>query len=41
MRGLWVVSGKSKYAIDLTGEEVPLDRYLDQVPELARLLDGL
>ncbi len=41
LAGIVVVSGKSKYAIDLTGEEVPLDRYLDQVPELARLLDGL
>ena len=36
-----VVSGKNRYAIDLTGEEVPMDRYLEQVPDLARLLDKL
>ena len=36
--GIVVVSGKNSYAIDLTGEEVPMDRYLEQVPELARLL---
>ena len=41
LAGMVVVSGKSRYAIDLTGEEVPLDRYLEQVPELARFLDGL
>jgi hypothetical protein len=36
-----VVSGRNRYAIDLTGEKVPMDRYLKQVPELARLLDKL
>ena len=39
--GIVVVSGKNRYAIDLTGEEVPMDCYLKQVPELARLLDSL
>ena len=39
--GILVVSGKNRYAVDLTGEEVPMDRYLKQVPELARLLDRL
>ena len=39
--GIVVVSGKNRYAIDLTGEEVPMDHYLKQVPELARLLDRL
>ena len=41
LAGIVVVSGKNRYAIDLTGEEVPMDRYLKQVPELARLLDRL
>ena len=39
--GIVVVSGENRYAIDPTGEEVPMDRYLKQVPELARLLDRL
>ena len=39
--GIVVVSGKNRYAIDLTGEEVPMDRYLKQVLELAWLLDSL
>ena len=37
LAGIVVVSGKNRYAIELTGEEVPMDRYLYQVPELARL----
>ena len=41
LAGIVVVSGKDRYTIDLTGEEVPVDRYLRQVPELARLLDTL
>ena len=41
LAGIVVVSGKNRYAIDLTGEEVPVNRYLKQVPELARLLDRL
>ena len=41
LAGIAVVSGKDQYAIDLTGEEVPMDHYLEQVPELARLLDRL
>ena len=41
LAGIVIVSGKSRYAIDLTGEEVPMDHYLKQVPELARLLDRL
>ena len=32
--GIVVVSGKNRYAIDLTGEEVPIDRYLKHVAEL-------
>ena len=39
--GVVVVSGNNTYAIDLTGDEVPMNRYLKQVPELARLLDRL
>ena len=39
--GIVVVSGKNRYAIDLTGEQVPMDRHLKQIPELARLLDRL
>ena len=41
LAGIVVVSGKNRYAIDLTGEEVPMDHYFKQVPELARLLDRL
>ena len=37
--GIVVLSGKNRYAIELTGEEIPMDRYLEQVPELERLLD--
>ena len=39
LAGIVVVSGENMYAIDLTGEEVPMDRYLKQVPELARIVD--
>ena len=38
--GIVVVSGNNRYAIDLAGEEVPMDQYLKQVPELARLWTG-
>ena len=41
LAGIVVASGRDRHAIDLTGEEVPIDRYLKQVPELARLLDRL
>ena len=41
LAGIVVVSGKKRYTIGLTGEEVPMDRYLKQVPELALLLDRL
>ena len=41
LAGIVVVSGKNRYAIDLTGEEVSMDRYLKQVPGLARLLGRL
>lgn len=41
LAGIVVLSGKNRYAIDLTGEEVSINRYLKQVPELARLLDRL
>ena len=41
LAGIVINSGKNSYAVDLTGEEVPMDRYLDQVPELAQLLDRL
>ncbi len=41
LAGIVVVSGRNRYAIDLTGQEVPMDRYLKQVPELVRLLDRL
>ena len=39
--GLVVLSGENRYALDLAGEEVPADRHLKEVPELARLLDRL
>ena len=41
LAGIVVVSGKNRYAVDLTGKEVPMDHYLKQVPELAQLLDRL
>ena len=41
LAGIVVVSGRNRYAIDLTGQEVPMDRNLKQVPELVRLLDRL
>jgi hypothetical protein len=30
LAGIVVVSGKNRYAIDLNGEEVPMDRHLKQ-----------
>ena len=41
LTGIVVVSGKARYAIDLTGEEASMDRYLNQVPELGQMLDRL
>ena len=41
LAGIVVISGKNRYAMDLTGEEVPMNRYIKQVPELERLLDRL
>ncbi len=41
LAGVVVVSGKNRYAIDLTGEEVPMNQHLKQVSELARLVDRL
>ena len=41
LEGIVVVTGKNRNAIDLTGDEVPVDRFLKQVPELARLLERL
>ncbi len=41
LSGLVVLSGGNRYAIDLTGEQVPIDGHLKEVPELARLLDRL
>lgn len=39
--GIVVSVGKNRYALDLTGEQVPMEEYLSQVPELAPLLDRL
>ena len=41
LAGIVVVPGKNGHAIDLTGEEAPIERYLKQVPELALLIDRL
>jgi len=39
--GVVVLSTEGQYAISVSGEEVPLERFAEQVPELARLLaDG-
>ena len=36
--GVAVVSGGDRYAVDLTGARMPIDRYLEQVPGLAEAL---
>ena len=39
--GIVIVSPKWKHAINVAGEEVPIDRYTEQVPELKELLQGM
>jgi len=39
--GIVVVSPKWKRAINVAGEEVPIDQYMEQVPELKELLQGM
>ncbi len=38
--GIVVVSPKGQYAIDVAGEEVPLERYAEEVPEVKELLQS-
>jgi hypothetical protein len=39
--GIVIISPKWKSAINIAGEEVPIDRYTEQVPELKELLQGM
>ncbi len=39
--GIVVVSKEDKYVVNLTGERMPNDQYLQQVPGLAKVLEGL
>jgi hypothetical protein len=39
--GIVIISSKWKHAINLAGEEIPLDQYIEQVPELKELLQGI
>ena len=39
--GVVVISPKRKYAIDMDGEEVALEQYLEQVPEVKERLQGM
>jgi len=39
--GIVVVSPKRKYAMNAAGEEVPLEHYTEQVPEVKELLNGM
>jgi len=38
--GIVVVSPKGKRAINVAGEEVPLDQYIEQIPEVKELLQN-
>ncbi len=38
--GIVVVSPKGQYAIDIAGEEVPLEQYAEEVPEVKELLQS-
>ncbi len=38
--GIVIISPKWKHAINVAGEEVPIDQYLEQVPEVKELLLG-
>ena len=37
--GLVVISPKGRYAINIAGEEVPLEQYAEDVPEVRELLE--
>ena len=39
--GIVVVSPKRKYAINMDGEEVPVEQYAEQVPEVKELLKSM
>ena len=39
--GIVVVSPKRKYAIDVDGEEVPVELYAEQAPEVKELLESM
>lgn len=39
--GIVIISPKRKHAINVAGEEVPVDRYTEQVPELKELLQDM
>ena len=39
--GIVVVSPKGKRAINLDGEEIPVDQYLEQVPEITELIQSI
>ena len=38
--GIVVVSPKRKYAINMDGEEVPVEQYVEQTPEVKELLES-
>ena len=38
--GIVVVSPKGKHAINVAGEEVPLEQYMEQIPEVKELLQN-
>lgn len=39
--GIVIISPKRKHAINVAGEEVPIDQYTEQVPKLKELLQGM
>ena len=39
--GIVVVSPKRKYAIDVDGEEVPVELYVEQSPQVKELLENM
>ena len=39
--GIVVVSPKRKYAMNMDGEEVPVEQYTEQVPEVKKLLESM
>ena len=39
--GIVIDSPQGKWAIDINGEQVPLDNYIREIPSLAEVLDNL